>query len=82
MEALQAKIRSDEAESEGCGDPTVEDDNKRLGGFSPQPGGTGPGFPHFFVARRKDTPGICLSSLLELSKTGSRRRHSSSVNRP
>src|ERR1700761_9590100 len=39
--ALRAKIRSDEAESEGCGGPTVEGDNEIWPDFLPQPAGTG-----------------------------------------
>jgi hypothetical protein len=39
--ALREKIRSDEAEPEGCGGPTVEGDKKVWPGFSSQPAGTG-----------------------------------------
>jgi len=39
--ALRAKIRPDEAESEGCGGTTVEDDNKVWPDFRRNPEGEG-----------------------------------------
>jgi len=38
---LRAKIRPDEAESEGCGGPTVEDDNEVWPDFGRNPEGEG-----------------------------------------
>jgi hypothetical protein len=70
--ALRAKIRPDEAESEGCGGTTVEGENEVWPDFRRNPSGRA-NFPHFVVNRRSQTPGMHRSSLLELRKIGSRR---------
>jgi len=51
MIGVAGKIRSDEAEAEGCGGPTVEADNEVWSDFSRNPQGRGH-FPHLFVTRR------------------------------
>ncbi len=52
--ALPTKIGPDEADSEGCGGSTAEDDNECMARFAQQPEGLGPIFPisSFLVARR------------------------------
>jgi hypothetical protein len=69
---LRTKIGPDEAESEGCGGSTVEDDNEVWTDLRRNPKGWGQS--HFFVARRSKIPDIRRSSFLELRKIGSQRR--------
>jgi hypothetical protein len=65
--ALRVKIRLNEAEPEGCGGSTVEGENEVWPDLRRNPSGRA-NFPHFVVARRLDTLGICLSSILKLRK--------------
>jgi hypothetical protein len=92
---LLAKTRPDEAELEGCGETTVESENEvwsgfhtseedlSLGtrGFRRNPKGRGRSCP---FRRRASLQYVITvrSLLLELGKTGSRRRHPRSVSRP
>jgi hypothetical protein len=84
--ALRAKISPDEAEPEGFGGSKVEGENEVWPDFRRNPRlparvlragmeaeRDGASFPHFVVARRVSTSSTVRSSLLELSKTGSRR---------
>jgi hypothetical protein len=63
----------DEAESEGCGGSTVEDDNEVWHVLHRNPKGWA-NFPHFFVTCRSKIADIRRSSLLELGKIDSQRR--------
>jgi hypothetical protein len=79
--ALRAKIVSAEAEDEDFGDSKARTTTKDEAIFAATRRDE-TDFPDFVVRRRSQTPGMRRSSLLELGKIGSRRRHSSSVNRP
>jgi hypothetical protein len=69
--ALRTKIVPDEAESEGCGGTTVEDDNEAWPDLRRNPEGWGQFSPFH---RRSKMIDIRRSSLLELRKIGSQRR--------
>jgi hypothetical protein len=65
------KIRPVEAESEGCGGPTVEDDNEERPDLRRNPERWGQFLP---FRRRSKILHIRRFSLLELRKIGSQRR--------
>jgi hypothetical protein len=54
--ALRGKIAPDEAESEGCGGPTVEDDNEVCRDFPRNPSGWGQFSPFRRQSSLADTP--------------------------
>ena len=70
---MRWKIRPVEAESEGCGGPTVEYDNEEWADFPRNPKGWGQ-FSRFPRRSSLGDPGIRHSLLLELVKIGSQRR--------
>jgi hypothetical protein len=72
--ALRAKICSDEAEDEGFGDSKARTTTTYEQIFAATRK-DGADFPHLFVARRFSRPATARSSLLDLEKIGSRRRH-------
>jgi hypothetical protein len=72
--ALRAKNRSDEAEDEDFGDPKARTTTKYERFFAATRW-DGVNFPHIVVTRRFSRPTTARSSLLDLRKIGSRRRH-------
>jgi hypothetical protein len=54
--ALRAKTRSDEAEFEDCGGPTLENDNEGMAGVFAATRRDGVHFPYFFVVVAKVHP--------------------------
>jgi hypothetical protein len=72
--ALRAKNRSDEAEDDGFGNPKARMTTKYERFFAATRR-DGANFLHLFVARRFSRLTTARSSLLDLEKIGSRRRH-------
>ena len=79
--ALREKIVVDEAKDEDFGYSKARTTTKEEAIFAATRRDEAD-FPDFRVGRHSQTPGMRRSSLLELERSGSRRRHSSSVNRP
>ena len=70
---MRTKIGQGEAESEGCGGSTVEEDNEAWPDLRRNPEGWGQ-FPHFSVARRSKILRVRHFSILQPREFGTQRR--------